>query len=60
MKIMDTLLAQLPDLAERTKAQLVELNEAPSEVRAELMAMQLEGAARHVRRIQDEMRREKA
>lgn len=41
---------QLPDLAERTQAQLLELHRAPTPERAERMAIELEGARQHVLR----------
>lgn len=58
--VLDALLNQLPDITQRTAAQLEELHKEPSEVRAELAALQVEGVARHIRRIGDEMRRAKS
>ena len=53
------LLAELPDIAERTAEQLKQLHAEPSAVRAELMALQAEGLARHARRLHEELRRER-
>lgn len=41
---------QLPDLAERCQAQLLELHRAPTPERAERMAIELEGARQQVLR----------
>lgn len=46
---------QLPDLAERTQAQLLELHRAPTPERAERLAIELEGCRQHVLRFRQEL-----
>ena len=57
MRQPDQLLAQLPEIAERTKAQMEEFHREPSGARAELLLAQIVGVAHHIRQISDELRR---
>jgi len=57
MRQPDQLLAQLPEIAERTKAQMEEFHREPSAARAELLLAQIVGVAHHIRQISDELRR---
>lgn len=59
-KYIQAMLDQLPEIAERTKAQLEDLHREPSAVRAEIMLTHAIGVANHIRRISDEMRRPQA
>lgn len=57
MRRADALLAQLPDIGERTKAQLDEFRREPSRAKAELLLAQIAGVANHVRAITEELQR---